>query len=54
MPNWLGSLLALCALAGLIALVFRQDTKVRPEKDGNPDNSVGGGEDASHGGSDGH
>jgi hypothetical protein len=53
-PNWLGPLLALCALAGFIAFAFRQGTKVKPDKDGNPDNSVGGGGgDASHGG-DGH
>lgn len=52
MPNWLGPLLALCALAGFIAFAFRQGTKVKANKDGNPDNSVGGG-DASHSG-DGH
>ncbi|MGH6643430.1 MAG: hypothetical protein ACRED3_12120 [Bradyrhizobium sp.] len=55
MLDWLGPLLALCALGGFIAFAFRQGTKVRPNADGNPDNSVGGGGgDASHGGSDGH
>jgi hypothetical protein len=55
MPNWLGPLLALSALVGFIGFAFRQGTKVKPDKDGNPDNSVGGGGgDVSHGGSDGH
>jgi hypothetical protein len=53
-PNWLGPLLVFCALVGFIAYAFRQGTKVKPNKDGNPDNSVGGSGDASHGGSDGH
>ena len=54
MPDWLGPLLALCVLGGFIAFAFRQGTKVKPNKDGNPDNSVGGGGgDALHGG-DGH
>ena len=54
MPDWLGPLLALCALGGFIVFAFRQGTKVKPNSDGNPDNSLGGGGDASHGGSDGH
>jgi hypothetical protein len=54
MPDWLGPLLALCALGGFIVFAFRQGTKVKPAKD-NPDNwqGSGGGQDASHGGSDG-
>lgn len=56
MPNWLGPLLALCALVGFIGFAFRQGTKVKPDGDGNRDNSIGGysGEDGSHHGSDGH
>ncbi|WP_436216492.1 hypothetical protein, partial [Bradyrhizobium sp. LjRoot220] len=42
MPNWVGPVLALCALVGFIAFAVRQGTKVKPNKDGNPDNSVGG------------
>ena len=42
MPNWLGPLLALCALVGFIAFAVRQGTKVKPNADGNPDTSVGG------------
>jgi hypothetical protein len=58
MPNWLGPLLALCALVGFIAFAFRQGTKVKPDKD-NPDNwqGSGGGQatgDGSHHSSDGH
>jgi hypothetical protein len=48
----LSPLLVFCTLVGFIVFAFRQGTKVKPNKDGNPDNSVGGG-DASHGG-DGH
>jgi hypothetical protein len=57
MPDWLGPLLALCALGGLIVFAFRQGTKVKPDKD-NPDNWQGSGGqgpgDGSHHGSDGH
>ena len=42
MPNWMGPLLALCALVGFIGFAFRQGTKVKPDGDGNRDNSVGG------------
>jgi hypothetical protein len=59
MPNWLGPLLALCALVGFLGFAFRQGTKVKPDGDGNRDNSIGGysgysGGDGSHHGSDGH
>jgi len=54
MPDWLGPLLALCALGGFIAFAFRQGTKVKSDKD-NPDNWSGpGGDGGSHHGSDGH
>jgi hypothetical protein len=58
MPHWLGPLLALCALVGFIGFAFRQGTKVKPDKDKNPDSwtspSGGGGGDGSHHSSDGH
>jgi hypothetical protein len=58
MPNWVGPLLALIALAGFIGFAFRQGTKVKPNKD-NPDNwqGIGGGQstgEESHHGFDGH
>jgi hypothetical protein len=54
MPNWLGPLLALCALVGFIGFAFYQGTKVKPDGSGNPDNSVGAdGGNTSHGGADG-
>jgi hypothetical protein len=55
MPNWVGPLLVLCALAGFIGFAFRQGTKVKPDKD-NPDNWTmdPGGGDGSHHGFDGH
>jgi hypothetical protein len=53
MPNWVGPLLVLCALAGFIGFAFRQGTKVTPDKD-NPDNWPPGGGDGSHHGFDGH
>jgi hypothetical protein len=58
MPNWVVPLLALCALVGFIGFAFRQGTKVRPDKDNNPDNwsgpTGGGGGDGSDHGSGGH
>jgi hypothetical protein len=41
MPDWLGPLPALCALVGFIGFAFRQGTKVKPDGDGNRDNSIG-------------
>ena len=59
MPNWLGPLLALCALVGFIGFAFRQGTKVTPSKDNTdnwPGNAGGGGPPDGDGyhGSDGH
>jgi hypothetical protein len=58
MPTWLLPLLAFCAIAGFIGFAFRQGTKVKPDKDNNPDSwsgpTGGGGGDGSHHGSDGH
>ena len=56
MPNWLGPLLALCAVLGFIAFAFRQGTKVTPDQSGNADSSIDGygGGGGSHHGPDGH
>jgi hypothetical protein len=55
MPNWIGQLLALVVLVGVVGFAFRQGSKVTPDKV-NADNQYSDGPtgDGSHHGVDGH
>jgi hypothetical protein len=55
MPNWIGQLLALVVLVGVVGFAFRQGLKVTPDKV-NADNQYSDGPtgDGSHHGVDGH